>query len=125
MRKENFLSVDKNFGKKREKKSASLEGKRWGCLGDFRFGGFFAHGAQGGSGDFDLLAGAVFEGDADGAQVGKLALLGFVVGVGNVVSYQGAFAGDLTSSCHDRAFRKIGLFSRDRMGALPEGRSPP
>ena len=64
------------------------------------FGRFFAHGTQGGSGDLDLFAGPVFEGDTDGAQIGKLTLLGLVVCVGYVVSDQGAFAGNLTSSCH-------------------------
>ena len=73
-------------------------------LGDLRFGGFLAHRAQGGSGDFDLFAGAVFESDADSPQIGELALLGFVVGVGYVVSDQGAFTGNLTSSCHIRTF---------------------
>jgi hypothetical protein len=74
------------------------------ALGDFGLGGFFAHGAEGGGSDFDLFAGAVFQSDAYGAQVGQLTLLGFVVGVGYVVSDQGAFTGYLTSSCHDRAF---------------------
>ena len=77
---------------------------RGGLLSDLCLSCFFLHRAKRRGSYFDLLGGAIIEGDTHRTEVRELSAFCFVVCMGNIVSCQGAFAGYLTSSCHDRAF---------------------